>query len=92
MDHVGPLPREHGDIVLVHPNAMRQRGARPRDADRIEIRDLVVARLALHRVQLERRFGRVRVNGGPGPLRQVTHGPEQRARAARREAWGEAVA
>src|SRR5712664_4856114 len=47
VDYVRPLPREHSDVVLVDPDAVRQGGARPRDPDRIEIRALIVAGLAL---------------------------------------------
>src|SRR5881396_1804710 len=92
MDDVRPLPREHGDVVLAHPDAVRQRGTWPRDPDRIEVRDLIVAGLALHRLQLEGRFGSVRMNRGSGSLRQIARRPEQRPSAARREPRGKAIA
>src|SRR5438552_16388847 len=51
-----------------------------------------MAGLALDRIQLERRFRGVRVNRRPAPLGEVAHRSEQRPRAARRKARGEAVA
>ena len=92
VDDVRPLPREHGDIVLVHPDAVRQRGARARNADGIEIGDLIVAGLAPHRIELERRFRRVGVHHGAGLLGQIAHRPQQRARTAGRKAWRKAIA
>ena len=86
MHHVGLLTGQAADPLLVHPHAVRQRGARARDPHRIEVGDLVVARLFADHLQLDRRFGGVRVDRGAGPLGEIAHRAQQRPRAAGHEA------
>src|SRR6185312_8448252 len=92
VNHVGLLARESRNAVRVDPHAVRQGGARTGNPDRVEVRDLVVPRFPLYRVELRERLGRVGVDDGAGFLGEIAHRAEQRPGAAGREAWGEAVA
>ena len=92
MHHVGLLARETVDPFLVHPDAVRQRCARARDPDRIEVGDLILTRRLLDHLQLERRLGGVGVDRRARPRREVAHRAQQWSGATRHEPGSEAPA
>ena len=90
MHHVRPLAREPHGLVLVDPDAVRQRRALPRDPHRVEVRDLLHPRGAKHGLAFHDRLGGVRVDLRAEQLRQLAGRAQQRTGAARHETRREA--
>jgi len=88
--HRGALTGQAIHLVRVDPDAVGEGRPPARDADRVEVGDLLQARGPEHRLALHDRLRRVGVQLGVEPVRQIARRPEQWPGAGGDEARGEA--